>query len=84
MTRVVKPGELGRPDESLREQMWKLILSPQGKYITPTVSAALPCVVGMQFTSFPSLLVKTVAIDIVLYRPYIALCRALLLFLHQM
>ena len=29
MTRVVKPDELGRPDESLREQMRKLELSPQ-------------------------------------------------------
>ena len=29
MTRVVKPDELGRPDERLREQMRKLELSPQ-------------------------------------------------------
>ena len=29
VTRVVKPDELGRPDESLREQMRKLELSPQ-------------------------------------------------------
>ena len=29
MTRVVKPDELGRPDESLREEMRKLKLSPQ-------------------------------------------------------
>jgi len=28
VTRVVKPDELGRPDESLREQMKKLELSP--------------------------------------------------------
>ena len=29
VTRVVKPDDLGRPDESLREQMRKLDLSPQ-------------------------------------------------------
>ena len=29
MTRVVKPDELGRPDESLRELMRRLELSPQ-------------------------------------------------------
>jgi len=29
VTRVVKPDELGRPDESLRKQMRKLELSPQ-------------------------------------------------------
>ena len=48
MTRVVKPDELDRPDESLREQMRKLELSPQAtgsaaattatKGTTPTVS----------------------------------------------
>jgi len=48
VTRVVKPDELGRLDESLREQMRKLELSPQAtdsaaattatKGTTPTVS----------------------------------------------
>ena len=48
VTRVVKPDELGTPDESLREQMKKLELSPQAtdsaatttatKNTTPTVS----------------------------------------------
>lgn len=36
MTRVVKPDELGDPDESLREQMRKLDLHPQGGEATHT------------------------------------------------
>ena len=39
MTRVVKPDELGRPDESLREQMRKLELSPQEGEDTLTPSS---------------------------------------------
>ena len=37
MTRVVKPNELGRPDERLREQMMKLELAPTPKSTPPTV-----------------------------------------------
>ena len=39
MTRVVKPDELGRPDESLREQMRKLKFSPQESEDTLTHSS---------------------------------------------
>ena len=37
VTRVVKPDELGKPDERLRDQMRKLQLSPTPKSTPPTV-----------------------------------------------
>ena len=39
MIRVVKPDELGRPDESLREHLRKLELSPQEGEDTHTHSS---------------------------------------------
>jgi len=41
VTRVVKPDELGGPDERLREQMRKLELSPTPKSPPPTAVSTL-------------------------------------------
>ena len=65
MTKVVKPDELVRPDESLKEEMRKLELSPQVKSTTHTVVdiVYLPSVVRISISSSCE---NNIVIDLVL------------------